>query len=181
MLKTVAAIDGAALCGTERNGCLAATLRANRRGLFPARAWFLQAIPLGFAGFATLGEIPEVLAGKEKLLACRKDEIRAAFCAFQNTVRVLHHEAAPAGCGIAWNRKRAELFVIASALFSAALACQCFFNATFFARFHVVGMLLDVLNNIFLLDFSFKATKGIFQRLTFLESDFRQPKHPLTV
>ena len=42
-------------------------------------------------------------------------------------------------------------------------------------------MLFCVLNDIFLLDFSFEAAKGIFQRLTFLESYFRQPKHPLTV
>ena len=42
-------------------------------------------------------------------------------------------------------------------------------------------MPLDFFNDVFLLDFAFEAAKGVFERLPFLESHFRQTGHPLTL
>jgi len=39
-------------------------------------------------------------------------------------------------------------------------------------------MSLDFLNDVFLLHFAFETAQGIFERLAFLESNFRQKPHP---
>lgn len=39
-------------------------------------------------------------------------------------------------------------------------------------------MSLDLLDNVLLLHFAFEAAKGVFEGLTLLKSDFRQPDTP---
>ena len=42
-------------------------------------------------------------------------------------------------------------------------------------------MSLYFFDDVFLLYFALEATQGVFQRLAFLEPDFRQKQHPLTI
>ena len=69
----------------------------------------------------------------------------------------------------------------ASDLLASSLARQGLLHSSFLARFEIKRMSLDFLNDVFLLDFPFEATQGVFQRLAFLEPDFRQSTHPLAV
>ena len=52
------------------------------------------------------------------------------------------------------------------------LARKRLFCAALFSRLHVVAVLLDLLDDIFLLHFTLKTAQCIFQRLTFLNADF---------
>jgi hypothetical protein len=57
-------------------------------------------------------------------------------------------------------------------LLAQTLARQRLFRATLFTRLHVVTVLLDFLDDIFLLHFALEPAQCIFQRLTFLNTDF---------
>jgi len=48
-----------------------------------------------------------------------------------------------------------------SSLLAAPLASQGFFDSSFFPRFQVKRVFLDLLNDVFLLDLSLKAAKGV--------------------
>jgi hypothetical protein len=54
-------------------------------------------------------------------------------------------------------------------------------DAFLFARLEVKGVSLDFLDDIFLLDFSLEAAKGVFERLALLEPYFRHSTHLPTV
>jgi len=58
--------------------------------------------------------------------------------------------------------------------FPAAFARQRFLHALLLAGFQIKGVALNLLNNVFLLHLALKAPQCIFQRLTLLQSDFRQ-------
>jgi len=62
-------------------------------------------------------------------------------------------------------------------LFAGSLAGQSLLDPAFFSRFEIVGMPFNFLDDIFLLDFAFETAQGVFQRLVFLESYFRQSTH----
>jgi hypothetical protein len=59
-----------------------------------------------------------------------------------------------------------------------ALARQSFFQAALFTRFEVKRVPFNFLNDIFLLDFTFEAAQGVFQRFAFLQSHFSQSTIP---
>jgi len=61
---------------------------------------------------------------------------------------------------------------------AASLAGQRLLDAFFLARFQVEGMLLHFLNDVFLLNLSFKATQRIFDGLAILKSNLGQSVHP---
>ena len=65
---------------------------------------------------------------------------------------------------------------IACALLAVPLACQRFFGALAFTWFQVKGVTLDLLNDVFLLNFTLEAAKRAFQALTVLDVDFCQLK-----
>ena len=65
--------------------------------------------------------------------------------------------------------------------FAVAFSRQGGLDTLFLARFQIERMFLYFFNDVLLLDLPFEAAKGVFERLTLLNSDFRQPKHPLTV
>ena len=69
---------------------------------------------------------------------------------------------------------------IAPYLFASPLAGQSLLYALLLSRLEVVGMSFHFLDDIFLLDFAFETAQGVFQRLAFLESYFRQSTHLLT-
>jgi len=60
-------------------------------------------------------------------------------------------------------------------LLPAALARYSLFHALLFARLEVIGMTLNFLDNVLLLDFALKAPQGIFEGLSLLEPNFCHP------
>jgi hypothetical protein len=59
-------------------------------------------------------------------------------------------------------------------LLAQPLARQCLLRATLLSRLHVITVLLDFLDDVFLLHFAFETAQRIFQRLTFLNAYFSQ-------
>ena len=74
-----------------------------------------------------------------------------------------------------------DLLGIPPALLAVALTRKCTFDSQLFARLQIVGIFLHFLDNVLLLDLSFEAAKGVFERFTFLYPYFRHSLHPLTV
>ena len=62
--------------------------------------------------------------------------------------------------------------------FPAPFSSQRLLDALLLARFQVEGVFLDFLDDVFLLDLSLETPQGIFDRLTILNSNFRQSIHP---
>jgi hypothetical protein len=57
-------------------------------------------------------------------------------------------------------------------LLAEPLARKSLLCAAFFSRLHVITVLLNLLDDVFLLHFALKTAQGIFQRLTLLNADF---------
>ena len=66
----------------------------------------------------------------------------------------------------------AALVLLAPLLFAQPFARKRLFGAALFSRLHVIAMLLDFFDDVFLLHFALETTQGIFQRLTFLNAYF---------
>ncbi len=66
-----------------------------------------------------------------------------------------------------------SLVLLQTLLFAQPLARQRLLRAPLFSRLHVVAVLLDFLDDVFLLHLALEAAQGIFQGLTFLNADFR--------
>jgi hypothetical protein len=67
----------------------------------------------------------------------------------------------------------APLFRVASLFLSVTFARQRLFGPTLVSGFQVEGMLLDILDDIFLLHLPFEPPKSAFNRLAVLNLDFR--------
>jgi hypothetical protein len=67
-----------------------------------------------------------------------------------------------------------ELVLLFTSLFTTPFTRQSFLHAFLLAWFEVKGMSLDFLDNVFLLYLSLKATQGIFEGFSLLQSDFCQ-------
>src|ERR1700719_956095 len=74
-------------------------------------------------------------------------------------------------CG-AEPRRGGRLVRFAPLLLTQSLPRKRFFRPAFFAGFHVEAVLLDFLDDVFLLHLALKAAQGIFQRFTLLDDDF---------
>src|SRR5215510_13137522 len=70
-----------------------------------------------------------------------------------------------------------RLLQLASELLSVPLARQRLLGATLVTRFQVEGMLLDVLDDVFLLDLPLEPAKGTFNRLALLDFYFSHVTH----
>jgi hypothetical protein len=57
-------------------------------------------------------------------------------------------------------------------LFAQSLPRKRFFSPTLLAGLHIEAMLLDFLDDVFLLHLAFEAAQGVLQRFTFLDDDF---------
>ncbi len=64
-----------------------------------------------------------------------------------------------------------ELVLVLADLLPIALASKRLFDALLFAWFQIEGVALDLLDDVFRLNFTFEATQGIFERFTFLNSN----------
>ena len=72
------------------------------------------------------------------------------------------------------------LVLLSPKLLAEPFAGERLFCATLFSRLHVIAMLLNFLDDVFLLHFALETAQGIFQRLTLLNADFSHLKihHP---
>jgi hypothetical protein len=59
-----------------------------------------------------------------------------------------------------------------------AFACRSLFGPFLLARFQIEGMLLNFLDDVFLLDLPFEALQSALQRLTILNYHFSQSVSP---
>src|SRR5262245_22095813 len=66
------------------------------------------------------------------------------------------------------------LLALAAQLLAVALAGGSLLGAAPVARLQVEAVLLDVLDDVFLLDLALEATKGVLDGLAFLDLDLRQ-------
>jgi chaperonin GroES len=72
----------------------------------------------------------------------------------------------------------ARLLDVGAALLAVALARQGFLGPALFARLQVVGMTLDFLDDVFLLNLALKAAKRAFYGFAVLNDNFRQSNSP---
>jgi hypothetical protein len=66
------------------------------------------------------------------------------------------------------------LLYFATAFLPVSFTSQSLLDPQFLARLQIKRMALDFFDDVFLLHFPFEAPEGVFQGLTFLESDFCQ-------
>jgi hypothetical protein len=126
--------------------------------------------PLGLAGLAALRLVLEVLVGEKLLLAGRPDELRAAIHAREDSVLELHGYLARVADG--------RLLQLPSQLLPIALACQRLLGSPLITRLQIEGMLLDVLDDVFLLYLALEPSESALDGLPLLDFDFRHAATP---
>jgi len=67
-----------------------------------------------------------------------------------------------------------QLVLLFTSLLAIPLARQCFLDATLFARFQVVGVTFDFLDDVFLLNLPLKPAERILKRFAFLYANLCQ-------
>jgi len=70
-----------------------------------------------------------------------------------------------------------NLIRLSATLFSGTLSCQSFLQSALLARLQIVGVTPHFFNDVFRLNLALEPTKGIFQRLAVLQSNFCQTHH----
>ena len=105
--------------------------------------------PRGLAGFAPFGFVLEVLVREEQLLTRSPYELNAAIDTAQLLVLELRTSSPLA-------RRYFELTTLPLA---SALARKRLLGATLVSRFQVEGMLLDILDDVFLLNLPLEAAE----------------------
>jgi hypothetical protein len=71
-----------------------------------------------------------------------------------------------------------NLFWLFTALFAGTLSRQRLFYPALLARLQVKGVTFDIFNDVLGLHFALKTAQGVFQRFTFLQSNFCQKISP---
>ena len=71
---------------------------------------------------------------------------------------------------------RGNLIQFPPLLLAQTLARERLFCAALLARLHVITVLLDFFDDVFLLHLALETAQGIFQRLTLLNADFSHLK-----
>lgn len=74
--------------------------------------------------------------------------------------------------GLSGPRQIVHLVLLTPLLFTKTLTREGFFRTPPFTRFHVVAVLLDLLDNVLRLHFSLKTPERILQRFTLLNDNF---------
>jgi hypothetical protein len=202
LLETLPTEDRAALSRTERHSGFLAARRAVGGRLHPLPGHDRSACrprrPLGLAALAPFGFVLEVLVGEEELFASRPDELGPAVHATQGLVLELHrshlsHSLVPAvatrtgplgagdspGMTVQCDRQPGkcsllQLVRLAALLLACTLPRQCLLGAAPITWLQVERMLLDILDDIFLLYLPLEAAKRALDGLAFLYLDFSQ-------
>src|SRR5579872_1333893 len=89
--ETLAAVNRPALGRPKGNRCLASALRAHRSRFRPLYARGRSTLALGFARFAPLWFIFEVLVVEEMLLSRRENELRSTIRTLNDSILELWH------------------------------------------------------------------------------------------
>src|SRR6185436_12010321 len=92
----------------------------------------------------------------------------------QGLVLELHRLATSCSVGRAPTR---ALLRFASELLAITLPRQSLFGSALITRLQIEGVLLDVLDDVFLLNLPLEPTKGTFDRLALLNLDFSHALH----
>jgi hypothetical protein len=66
----------------------------------------------------------------------------------------------------------------AAHFFSQPFACERLLDSFLFARLEIERVLLDILNDVFLLNLAFETAKSAFEGLAFVQNNFRQIQSP---
>src|SRR4030095_3934060 len=147
-------------------------LRAGGRRLHPLPGRLSHPrVTLALAVLAALRLVLEVLVVIEELLARCPDEVLVALDAHQTTVSVLHglsSRVRPAPV------TRDLLLALAADLLAASLSRPRPLGAAVFGGLQIEAVLLDVLDDVFLLDLPLEATEGVFDRFALLDLDLGQ-------
>src|SRR4029077_832938 len=175
-LKAFLAEDRTALRRLEGNCRLLAARRTIRNGFPPLASDRASrtAGPFAFARLAALGLVLEILIGEKLLFSRRPDELRAAVHALKDSVLELHRSLPRRGRSYI---PRAKLLDFATELLAIAFSRQSLFRSAFVTGFQIEGMLLDVLDDVFLLDLPLEPAKGAFNRLALLDLDLGHLNH----
>src|SRR6185295_6832684 len=154
----------------EGHRCLLAAGGAHGDGFHPftghARAGRTRRA-LALAAFAPLWLVLEVLVGEELLLSRRPDELRGAIHAAEDPVLELH-----------WSPpRRVGLFRFAPQLLPIPFARERLLRPSLVAGLQVEGMLLDILDDVFLLDLPLEPSESAFDGFALLNFDFSHATH----
>jgi len=136
----------------------------------PCRCW-TSTDPVGslsLARLAPLRLVLELLISEEQLFACSPDELRAAIHAPQGLVLELHRSPPRARR----SRDRSLLLRLSTEFLTVPLARQSLFGPALVTRLQVERVLLDVLDDVFLLNLALEAAECTFDRLALLNLDF---------
>ncbi len=71
-----------------------------------------------------------------------------------------------------------KLVLFLTRFFTATFTCKRFLHTLLFTWFQVEGMTLDLLDDVFLLNFAFETPQSIFEGLALLQSNFSQRTTP---
>src|SRR6185295_3418639 len=112
------------------------------------------------------GLVLELFVSEEKLLASGPDKLSAAVHAPETLVLELHRS--PPLC----SSSRLWLLQLAPELLAVSLSRQRLLGAPLVSRFQVERVLLDVLDDVFLLNLALKAAEGALDGLAFLNLYF---------
>jgi len=194
-VEAVAAEHRPALCRPEGHCRVLATDRANRRSResFSRRGGALRALTL--ARFAVFGFVREVLFSEKRLFPRGPDEFRPARDTPESLVLELHrsspksavlqarpwHQVDPcplAKASIDKDPHMAEvngpLVQFPALLFSTAFTSEGLFRPALVTRLQIERVLLDILDDIFLLHLPLEAAQGAFDGFAFLDFYFSQ-------
>ena len=165
-LEALPAENGATLGGAEGNCGLTPALRTDSRGL-NAAGWSAPfrgaALTLRLTGSAALGLVPEIFFVVKLLFARGKYEICSAVDTFESPVLKFSHGTILGGRRSACHSlRRCLLFDFAAALLPVSFPGKSSLDPFFLSRLQIERMPFNLFNDVFLLHFSFEASKGVF-------------------
>ena len=176
LLETFLAEDRSSLRWAERNGRVLPAGGALSLGFDPiarARSRRGPGGPLRLAALASLGLVLELLVREKELLTRRPDELRSAIHTLQDLVLELHGPYLVRSSG----SDPVALLGFATGLLAVALARQGLLRSTLVTRLQVERVLLDVLDDVFLLHLPLEATESALDRLALLNLHFSHENH----
>ena len=201
-LEALAAEHGTALGRTEGHRSFLPASRAVRRGFdslsADGGASRRARRTLRLAGLAAFRLVLEILVGEEELLAGSPNEGGPAVYAVEGLILELHYSIRtslahpvrshpptianlpPSAGGLPGNQRSSPgpgptvLLRLAALLLARPLPRQRLFRAATIAGLQIEGMLLDILDDIFLLDLPLEPAKRAFDGLAILHFDFSQ-------
>ncbi len=172
LLEALLAKHRATLRRTERNRGFLPARRALGRCFdpVPCRCW-TGTSPVGSLSLARLAPfrlVFELLICEKQLFACSPDKLGAAVHAPQGFVLELHRSPPRARR----SRDRSYLLRLSTEFLTVPLTRQGLLGPALVTRLQVERMLLDVLDDVFLLNLALEAAECTFDRLALLNLDF---------